>query len=345
MGEDEQFLNEENVQRRALLRTYQIRFRILELQAAQQGLQTLPQITIEMGDLQDKIDRIRNELIATTPATRRAARYELRRQALKAYYVQQWIQAEDLLAQLLASDFDDADIASKLKDVQRQLDIQESYQVIYELRDEGLLQPALNALDDLERQQPGFSDPKGLRAWAEEQRQNARQHTISESQPPQSSAIQSSSSTQPTPRQQFQVQDVVDLAIQYNAIDTESGSIKDEQMENVFTTMKEIVQNIPDLDINPFLNDTDSGKKLVAYAYLYKQPNLQFLEKLIQTTKEEKQHFVQHQGIRAIGEIAQQMSRDEVPVWLCEQLNSLLSKLGSKTLRYTELYRIIKFRC
>ena len=152
---------------RELLRAHQSRLRVLELQRATQGIHTPPQVTIEIESIRVDIARVKAELVVNMPAITRAALRQLRQQALTAFYAQEWELAEDLLAQMLAANLDDADVQAKQAEASRQLDLRALYQVILYLRDAGHWRAALAALDDLERQEPGYPDLDGLRVWAE----------------------------------------------------------------------------------------------------------------------------------------------------------------------------------
>jgi hypothetical protein len=161
-----------------LLRTHQSRLRVLELQAAQFGINVPPQVVTEIDHIKAEIARISSELKIATPVITRAMLRQLRQQALKAYYAQEWTQAEELLIQILATNPDDTDLQAKLTEAQRQLDLQELYLSICELRDVGLWSAVLKALNDLQQREPDYPDPERLRVWAEAQRHHERQQGI-----------------------------------------------------------------------------------------------------------------------------------------------------------------------
>jgi hypothetical protein len=162
--QDEEFLH-----LRQRIRVYRSRLHILELQAAKFGAYVPPQVLIEITDIREAIAHTKAELVSLTPGEGRAILRRLKQQAFKAFHRKDWAQAEDLLAQALAIDLDDSDMRSKLEEVQRQLDLQAFYQAIRELRDEGRASAVLDALGDLECQQPGYPDSDRLRWWAEQQ--------------------------------------------------------------------------------------------------------------------------------------------------------------------------------
>lgn len=105
------------------------------------------------------------------------SRVELRRlhaQALAAYYSQEWEQVETLLEQVVFAAPDDIEAQKMLAEARNHLDVQARYQAIRALRDRGLWQAVLKALDALEHHQPGAPDLDGLRVWAEESSRQAR---------------------------------------------------------------------------------------------------------------------------------------------------------------------------
>jgi hypothetical protein len=162
--------NDERQHLRELLRANDSRLRVLELQAAQMGMQTPPHIFTEIESIKAEIIRLQTKLdIFIQTASRTEAR-QLRAQARAAYIAQEWEKAEELFIQHLLVDPDDADARGRLDAVQRELDLQAFYRAIYELRDQGRWQAVLKAMNSLEEQQPGYPDPENLREWAEYQR-------------------------------------------------------------------------------------------------------------------------------------------------------------------------------
>lgn len=159
---------------REVVRVHQTRLRVLELQAAKLGDYVPPHILTEINDIQTEIAHLKAELNATTPPIARSHLRQLRQQALKAYYTQKWAQAEELFSQVLQLDLNDTDVQAKLEEVQRQLTLQAAYQLICELRNADQWQPALDALDDLERLQPNYPGAAELREWAEGRKERAK---------------------------------------------------------------------------------------------------------------------------------------------------------------------------
>jgi hypothetical protein len=152
---------------REQLRAHRGRLRALELQAAKYGDATDPHIVNEIAEIRALVAPLEAQLIRATPAATRTVLLQARQQAMKAFYSQQWAQAEELLAQVLQSDPDDTDLQKKLEASQRHLELQAAYQAIRELRAEGLWQAVLGALEDLAQQQADYPDSDGLRQWAE----------------------------------------------------------------------------------------------------------------------------------------------------------------------------------
>jgi uncharacterized protein len=163
--------DEQRQQFRELLRTHQSRLRVLELQHAQQGIQTPAHIITEIDDIRRQIARVTAQLMTAIPARTREQQRKLRADAFKVYHRRDWAVAEDLLSQALFVDPDDHEVRERLRTVQQRLDAEALYQAIRELRTDGLWQAVLDALDDLVRERPEATDPDGLRAWAEGRKQ------------------------------------------------------------------------------------------------------------------------------------------------------------------------------
>lgn len=175
--------DEERQRLRELLRAHQSRLQVLELQQAQQGIQTPAQVITEIADIRREMAKLEAQLGRRTSAMSRAALRQTRQHALAAFYAKEWERAEELLDQVVQADLDDEDAQIKLAEVQRQLDLQAFYQAICDLRDVGNWQAVRNALADLDRRQPGYPDSQGLRAWADEQKPQVRRNDT-DSQPP-----------------------------------------------------------------------------------------------------------------------------------------------------------------
>jgi hypothetical protein len=168
--------DEEELQHlREQLRAHRKRLSLLEIQAAKYGASTEPHIISEIAEIRGLIAPLEAHLIRATPAATRTVLLQARQQAMKAFYSQQWAEAEDLLAQVLQSDPDDDDLQKKLQEAQRHLELHAAYQAICELRAEGLWQAVLGALDDLAQQQPNYPDTQGLREWAEARQREEQQ--------------------------------------------------------------------------------------------------------------------------------------------------------------------------
>jgi tetratricopeptide (TPR) repeat protein len=89
------------------------------------------------------------------------------RQALAAYLMKQWPEAETLLAQVAERDPSYRDVQARLSEARRQLALLELYQDLCALRDDDHWQAVLDGLAELEQRQPAYPGSQGLRAWAE----------------------------------------------------------------------------------------------------------------------------------------------------------------------------------
>lgn len=174
-----------------LLRTHRRRLRAMEEQAATFGTFVPAHIRIEIEDEQDEIARIEAALgitpSAPPPGQRAVERAlldrppvdpatldQLWKRALTAYFTRRWDQAEALLSAVAAADAGYKDVQAKLAETRRQRELEETYRQARDLRDEGLWEAVLGALDDLERREPGYPDPDRLRAWADSRRRYER---------------------------------------------------------------------------------------------------------------------------------------------------------------------------
>jgi len=167
---------EERRNLREVIRAYQGRLRVLEIQQAKRGINSPPEIIIEIQDIRQEINRAEKQLNRLIPSVDRDMQRQRRGQALTAFYAKDWKLAEELLEQVIQANPNDQDAQAKLEQVQRQLDMRALYQSFRKLRDEGLWQALLDALDDLAREYPGAPDSDGLRAWAEWRKQRSEQY-------------------------------------------------------------------------------------------------------------------------------------------------------------------------
>jgi hypothetical protein len=153
-----------------LLQAYRRRLRPLEKRMAMFGSSTPPEVLNEIDDIRGEITRIERELDRALLVIDPTTLLDLRRKARNAYFKKDWSQAVKLLAQVTAHDPADSDIWDKLTTARQSLQLQEDYRGVCDLRDEGLWQAVLDALDDIERRHPGYADTERLQAWAERRR-------------------------------------------------------------------------------------------------------------------------------------------------------------------------------
>jgi tetratricopeptide (TPR) repeat protein len=152
---------------REVMRAYQRRLRVLELQRATKGVNTPPEVLTEIEDIQSEIEKIEEQATRLSPILDRVAQRQRRSEAIASFFSRNWELAEELLEQVVQVNPEDHDAALKLQQAQRQLDQRAAYQALRKLRSDGLWQATLDALDDFFREYPDVSDPDDLRSWAE----------------------------------------------------------------------------------------------------------------------------------------------------------------------------------
>jgi hypothetical protein len=172
--------DEERASLREILRAHRRRLRVLQLQQASKGSNTPAEIITEIEDIERELNRVEARLEKISPiiALERGALRQRRGEALAAFYAKQWDQAELLLEQVVRTDTTDEEALNKLKQVRSQLEVQAAYQAMRRLRDEGLWQATLDALDELAREHPNLRDPDGLRDWAEYRKQRSERYAV-----------------------------------------------------------------------------------------------------------------------------------------------------------------------
>lgn len=171
--------DDERQQLREVLRAHQRRLRVLEIQEATKGINTPPEIITEIEDVRSEIRTTEMRLRQLTPPTDRATQRQRRSDALAAFYRKDWERAEELLEQVLEANPGDAEMEKKLQQVQRELELRAAYNALRRLRDDGMWEALLNALDDLALEYPNAitaPDMNEMRAWAEYRKQRAARY-------------------------------------------------------------------------------------------------------------------------------------------------------------------------
>ena len=122
--------DEERQRLEELLRQHQRRLHLLETQKAIRGMNTPPEVLIEIDDIRSEIARIQAQLYGQigvsapkqtdvsapppAPPVEPIDLKRLRKQALAAFYTRNWERAVMLLAQLTAAELGDEDVWTKL---------------------------------------------------------------------------------------------------------------------------------------------------------------------------------------------------------------------------------------
>jgi len=131
-----------------------------------------------------------------------------------------------------------------------------------------------------------------------------------------------------------------DIRELYKGHDT---SHRRELMTGVFSEMVEFSLGEENLDMRPYLSADDWGMRLAAYVYIYTYPRLEDLPALVTSVEQaERQPFVQHRGIEAIGQILERHVHEPEVLEAVKRVRGLLGRLPSGTLRHAALTAILK---
>jgi serine/threonine protein kinase len=116
-----------------------------------------------------------------------------------------------------------------------------------------------------------------------------------------------------------------------------------ELMMGVFNEMVKLSIQEESLNVLPYLDSDNWGRRLSAYVYFYTYPRLGILSELISSVEHAgRQPFVQHRGIEAIGKILETYDREPEVVEGIMKLQPLLGGLAENTLRHAELRKILR---
>lgn len=135
------------------------------------------------------------------------------------------------------------------------------------------------------------------------------------------------------------------LAAAYNNIrDTQkSGPSRTSAMTSIVRQMIDLTPRLQNCDVEAGLKDSDRGKRLGAYAYLYARPDFSKLDKLVlSVTQIEDKPFGQYWGLQSIGKVIGSRNGQKISTKIVQQLREFLAKLQPGTDRYYELSRILK---
>ena len=152
------------------------------------------------------------------------------------------------------------------------------------------------------------------------------------------------SSAMPLATPPLSEQRILSLAAKYNEIRKSQtpGGLRTGAMTEIVGEMIDLAPSIPSTTALPLLSESDAGKRLFAYAYIYALPKPEVLSALVQSvTQLENKPFGQYWGIQAIGRVIQNYPDSAVPE-IQSNLRVFLANLKKGTDRYYELSRIIE---
>jgi hypothetical protein len=145
--------------------------------------------------------------------------------------------------------------------------------------------------------------------------------------------------------EELEEEELVDLVKEYNNIRATqpSGDARTSAMTTVVSKMIRLFPNLKSFNIDEQLEESDQGKRLAAYAYLYANPDFAHLENLVNSvTQIEDKPFGQYWGIQAIGKVLGNRGNTEVSKEILDRLNRFLNRLKPGTDRHYELTRSLR---
>jgi serine/threonine protein kinase len=139
---------------------------------------------------------------------------------------------------------------------------------------------------------------------------------------------------------------LVALAEKYNdireAYKEHDTSQRRELMMGVFNEIVELTLQEESLNVLPYLDSDNWGKRLAAYVHVYTYPRVGVLSEMISSVaKAGRQPFVQHRGIEAIGKILERYHGSPEALKGIKKLRGLLGNLEANTMRHAELRTIL----
>lgn len=139
--------------------------------------------------------------------------------------------------------------------------------------------------------------------------------------------------------------DLWSLASGYNHIRAtqRSGNTRTSAMTSIVSRMIELAPRLSGFDARTALTESDAGKRLAAYAYLYSRPDTELLNPLVETVTEiENQPFGQYWGLQAISVLLGQTNEDDIPMGAVRKLERFSDSLPRGSDRGYVLGRILR---
>lgn len=141
------------------------------------------------------------------------------------------------------------------------------------------------------------------------------------------------------------VKAALECAAEYNRIrDTlDSGALRTTRMTEVVSSMIDIAKRLEHYDVAANLKESDRGKRLFSYAYLYTKPRSQFLEILLDSLIDvEDKPFGQYWGILALQRLIDVGSTADPSPSSLRRMLVLLGKLEQGTDRHYEMKKVLQ---
>jgi hypothetical protein len=147
-----------------------------------------------------------------------------------------------------------------------------------------------------------------------------------------------------TPSLKLAEEQILHLANEYNNIrETQSsGPSRTSAMTGVVSRMIATADKLQNFRVEKWLAETDRGKRLSAYVYLYTRPDYSQLDNLIDSVcRIEDKPFGQYWGIQAIEKVLGRRENQKVSLRVLQKLREFFHQLPTGTDRYYEMTRIL----
>jgi len=133
------------------------------------------------------------------------------------------------------------------------------------------------------------------------------------------------------------------LAQAYNQIRSNmtSGNPRRTKMTEVIKEMMAIVPSLTTFDVSQALGETDNGKRLAGYAYIYVRPDYQYLEELVNAFTADPTPFGQYWGIQALGKVLELRPNEKIHPNIFKKLKAFYDQLEKGIDREYELNKIL----
>ncbi|MCL6261478.1 hypothetical protein M3O96_20430 [Aquiflexum sp. TKW24L] len=133
-----------------------------------------------------------------------------------------------------------------------------------------------------------------------------------------------------------------ELSISYDNIRSswEPGKMRTTKMAEIVKEMMALSNSLPTFDVSKALKETDNGKRLAGYAYLYVKPEYKYIEELVNAFTLDPTPFGQYWGIQALEKVLDLMPTQKLSPTIFNKLKTYYDKLAKGNDREYELRRL-----